>query len=167
MKEYRAQFNWVWENLNTILKVLAVRLKPYFGPTRYTALFDQIGTNDPIVTVIENTTCLTCTWTRKSVGVYVGELSCPISTEKLFINGFTKFEDGAGVANAPCIEIASFTYPRYGRFTIYPNSNNGLTTSITVQTNNEKDVPFDWYELTTIPFTTATSKLNIEFLIYK
>jgi hypothetical protein len=46
----------------------------------YTALINQEGTNDPIVTVLENTLGVTIIWTRLIQGVYQGILSSPIMT---------------------------------------------------------------------------------------
>lgn len=72
-------------DLEAVLNYLDENIRPY---TVYTALLTQELTNDPVVTVLENTTSLTVTWTRNGAsGQYTGTLSSPITNlqEKCFI----------------------------------------------------------------------------------
>lgn len=50
----------------------------------YTALLTQIGTNNPVATVLENTVG-SIIWTRDSTGTYVGTLTGAFTTDKTFL----------------------------------------------------------------------------------
>ena len=57
------------------LNDLINKVRPY---KVYTALLSQSGTNNPVATVLENTTGLTITWTRTGGGEYNANFSSPI-----------------------------------------------------------------------------------------
>ena len=54
-------------------------LAPYRS---YTALLSQQGAEDPVATVLENTSNLTIIWSRIGAGKYLGTLSQPINMDK-------------------------------------------------------------------------------------
>jgi hypothetical protein len=67
----------IYLNVSLVNGVVEVPITNY---KVYTALINQEGTNDPIVTVLENTLGVTIIWTRLIQGVYQGILSSPIMT---------------------------------------------------------------------------------------
>jgi hypothetical protein len=59
----------------------------------YVALISQSGTSDPTVTVLQNELSGTITWTRSSIGVYLGNLTGVFLQAKTFflMNGLITF----------------------------------------------------------------------------
>ena len=85
MREYRAQFDWVWQTLNKKIRKLAIMLEPYLGLRYkvYSAYLIQNGSNDPVVTVLQNTIG-DIVWTRDSTGYYIGTLSGAFPGDKFW-----------------------------------------------------------------------------------
>lgn len=77
-----------WLNLDLLISQKA---RPYIV---YTALISQTGTAAPIVIVLQNELGGTITWTRSSVGVYLGTLAGVFTSDKTTI--FTTVNTTAG-----------------------------------------------------------------------
>lgn len=76
----------------------------------YTALLTQTGTDAPTVTVLQNTTGETITWTRNTTGIYWGTISAPLTLAKtavLIQQTFGGNNMTARAANTNTIEITT------------------------------------------------------------
>jgi hypothetical protein len=65
----------------------------------YTALVNQVGTNAPVATVLENTLGGTVVWTRSLQGVYFATLNSAFTNNKTFCLSGNNVVDGQAVKN--------------------------------------------------------------------
>jgi hypothetical protein len=72
----------------------------------YVVLFNQIGTSDPSITMLENTLGQNVTWTRIGVGVYHGTFDVPIPRTKIFMDNGTDY-NGNGTLIIPISDNSS------------------------------------------------------------
>lgn len=113
-------FPYTWQYNNQPIEVLAEDVANIFIANNisvlpykvYTALLSQTGTDDPIVTIMQNTLGTNVTWTRTNTGVYLGTCTGQLIANKTVI--FTQ-------ANTSLIGL------------IYPSLNN-LPDDVTIET---------------------------------
>jgi hypothetical protein len=158
MIEYKAKFKVLWQFLNKNIAVLANKLRPYIiGYSGiYTAKFSQTGTANPVVTVLENTTGLSITWTRISTGSYIGTFSSPIPIDKWYLPCNAIFSGLRTVQITLGNQGGSVGY-----LSVYENTVSGnMVTGLIV------DVTDDTYTYTDWSTICGASSLFIEFRIY-
>ena len=78
------------------------------GYKDYVFSFTQSGTNDPVITQLNNNTGLTFTFTRNSAGVFYLVPSSNIDVNKVWVQA-----TGGHVGNSTAITVKGFTVNRY------------------------------------------------------
>ena len=77
--------------------------------TSYVCKIDQIGTNDPVESILYNNTGLTLTWSRIGVGQYRAVWSTPVNSTKVTVNTMGIFDNAPNLINVIGFSNTSFT----------------------------------------------------------